>query len=85
MSKKTKTKKEKKKKKKEKAKSTKAKKRAARAQSIHAVSASSPVDEPLTEEIVTTGDWEIDIAGERVRARASLRPMFDPRMERVKC
>jgi 4-methylaminobutanoate oxidase (formaldehyde-forming) len=43
------------------------------------------IDEPLTEEIVTTGDWEIDIAGERVRARASLRPMFDPRMERVKC
>ncbi|MDH3229873.1 MAG: FAD-dependent oxidoreductase [Alphaproteobacteria bacterium] len=43
------------------------------------------IDEPLTAEIVTTGDWEIDVAGERTKARASLKPMFDPRMERIKC
>jgi 4-methylaminobutanoate oxidase (formaldehyde-forming) len=43
------------------------------------------IDEPLTAEIVTTGDWEIDIAGERIKALASLRPLFDPKMERIKC
>ena len=43
------------------------------------------IDEPLTAEIVTTGDWEIDVAGKRIKARASLKPMFDPRMERIKC
>lgn len=43
------------------------------------------IDRPLTAEIVAKGDWEIDIAGERIKARASLKPMFDPNMERVKC
>ena len=43
------------------------------------------IDEPLTAEIVAAGDWEIDVAGERIRARASLNPMFDPGMERIKC
>ena len=43
------------------------------------------IDEPLTQESVSTGDWEIDVAGERIRARASLKTMFDPRMERIKC
>ncbi len=43
------------------------------------------IDKPLTEKIVTTGDWEIDVAGCRIKARASLRPMFDPKMERIKC
>ena len=43
------------------------------------------LDRPLTTEIVSTGKWEVDIAGERIEARASLRPMFDPTMERIKC
>ncbi|MCT8329329.1 GcvT family protein [Albidovulum sediminis] len=40
---------------------------------------------PLTAEIVKAGDWEIDVAGKRVKARASLKPLFDPEMERIKC
>ena len=28
--------------------------------------------------------YEIDVAGTRVRAEASLRPMYDPKSERVK-
>lgn len=36
-------------------------------------------------EIVNKRHWEIDVAGERVKAVASLRPLFDPDMERVKC
>ncbi len=42
------------------------------------------LDEPLTAEIVNTGNWEIAVAGERVKARASLKPMYDPMMERIK-
>lgn len=40
---------------------------------------------PLTAEIVNSGDWEIDVAGDRTKAVASLKPLFDPQMERVKC
>jgi 4-methylaminobutanoate oxidase (formaldehyde-forming) len=43
------------------------------------------IDEPLTAEIVNTGGWEIDVAGDRIRARASLKPLFDPQMKRIKC
>lgn len=39
---------------------------------------------PLTAEIVKSGTWEIDVAGRRFEADASLKPMFDPKMERVK-
>lgn len=39
----------------------------------------------LTAEIVNGGNWEIDIAGQRVGAVASLKPLFDPAMARVKC
>lgn len=42
------------------------------------------LDQPLTAEIVRAGDWEIDIAGDRIKADASLKPMFDPKMERVR-
>jgi len=42
------------------------------------------LDEPLTAEIVNTGDWEIDLAGERIKAQASLRPLLDPGMERIR-
>jgi 4-methylaminobutanoate oxidase (formaldehyde-forming) len=43
------------------------------------------LDEPLSAEIVNTGNWEIDVAGERIKATASLRPLYDPKMERIKC
>jgi 4-methylaminobutanoate oxidase (formaldehyde-forming) len=33
---------------------------------------------------VLASDYEIDVAGTRVRAEASLRPMYDPKSERVK-
>ena len=42
-------------------------------------------DAPLTAEIVNAGDWEIGIAGQRVAAVGSLKPLLDPKMERVKC
>ena len=42
-------------------------------------------EEPLTATIIKEGDWEIEIAGEKFKAKASLRPMFDPTMERIKC
>jgi 4-methylaminobutanoate oxidase (formaldehyde-forming) len=31
-----------------------------------------------------TAGWEIEVAGVRVPAEASLRPMYDPKSERVK-
>jgi glycine cleavage system aminomethyltransferase T/glycine/D-amino acid oxidase-like deaminating enzyme len=43
------------------------------------------LDEPLTAEMVNSGKWEITIAGEPVEARASLKPLYDPMMERIKC
>lgn len=43
------------------------------------------IDEPLTAKIINAGDWEIDIAGKRVQAQASLRPLYDAKMERIKC
>ncbi|MEM7440095.1 MAG: FAD-dependent oxidoreductase [Pseudomonadota bacterium] len=42
------------------------------------------LDEPLTAEIVNDGDWSIEIAGERFAATASLKPLYDPGMEKVK-
>ncbi|WIY24459.1 GcvT family protein [Parasedimentitalea psychrophila] len=43
------------------------------------------LDRPLTAEIVRTGNWQLEVAGERHLATASLRPLFDPKMERIKC
>ena len=43
------------------------------------------LDEPLTAEIVNTGDWQIDVAGKHIKAQASLRSLYDPKMERIKC
>ena len=37
-----------------------------------------------TAEQVLASSYEIDVAGARVKARASLRPMYDPKSERVK-
>jgi 4-methylaminobutanoate oxidase (formaldehyde-forming) len=39
---------------------------------------------PLTAELVANGNWQIDIAGQKLPATASLKPLFDPAMARVK-
>ena len=33
---------------------------------------------------ISGGAWEVDVAGVRYPARASLRPMYDPKNERIK-
>ena len=33
---------------------------------------------------VSEGNWEVEVAGERIAAKASLSPMYDPRSERVR-
>jgi 4-methylaminobutanoate oxidase (formaldehyde-forming) len=38
----------------------------------------------LSAEDITEGRFEIDVAGTRVPARASLRPMYDPDRERIR-
>ncbi len=40
--------------------------------------------EPLTSTIVHDGAWQIDVAGTRIDAVASLRPLFDPTMDKIK-
>jgi len=40
--------------------------------------------EPITKAYIRDGTWEIDIAGTRYPAEVSLRPMYDPKMERIK-
>ena len=41
-------------------------------------------DEPVTRAYLETGAWEIEIARQRYRARASLRPLYDPTGERIR-
>lgn len=41
--------------------------------------------EIITADHVKTDQWEIEVAGKRFSAQASLRPFFDPMMERIKC
>lgn len=41
-------------------------------------------DEPIRPPWIRGGEWEVDIAGVRYPAVASLRPMYDPKMERIK-
>ena len=43
------------------------------------------LQEPLTAKIVETGAWQIEIADERYDAKASLTPLYDPAMNKVKC
>jgi len=40
--------------------------------------------EPIDAAYVTSGTWEVDIAGRRYPAEASLKPFYDPEMKRVK-
>ena len=42
------------------------------------------LDEPVTPDLVARGRWRIDIAGTRHEAVASLQPLYDPRLEKVK-
>jgi 4-methylaminobutanoate oxidase (formaldehyde-forming) len=39
---------------------------------------------PVTPDWLTSGRWEIDIAGTRYPAEVSLRPMYDPTSARVR-
>jgi 4-methylaminobutanoate oxidase (formaldehyde-forming) len=41
-------------------------------------------DAPLDQAWIDAGRWEVDVAGTRVPARASLRPLYDPGNERIK-
>jgi 4-methylaminobutanoate oxidase (formaldehyde-forming) len=40
--------------------------------------------EPVTPDVINSGTWEIDVAGSRFPAAASLRPMYDPDNSRIK-
>jgi len=41
-------------------------------------------EDGATPDFINSGSYEIDIAGERFPAKASLRPMYDPKNERVR-
>ena len=40
--------------------------------------------DPVDADYLAEGSWEVDIAGRRYPARVSLRPLYDPGMERVR-
>ena len=40
--------------------------------------------QPVSAEWIATGQYEVEVAAERVPARVSLRPFYDPASERVK-
>jgi 4-methylaminobutanoate oxidase (formaldehyde-forming) len=40
--------------------------------------------QPINKAYIQDGEWEIDIAGRRYPAEVSIRPMYDPKMERIK-
>jgi 4-methylaminobutanoate oxidase (formaldehyde-forming) len=39
--------------------------------------------EPITPAYITTGQWQVEIAGPRHDATASLSPLYDPRSDRI--
>jgi 4-methylaminobutanoate oxidase (formaldehyde-forming) len=41
--------------------------------------------EPIDPAYVKEGRWEVEIAGKTYPAEASLRPMYDPEMKKIKC
>ena len=41
-------------------------------------------DGPCTPKYIREGKWEVDVAGTRVPATVSLRPLYDPKNERIK-
>ena len=40
--------------------------------------------EPVNKAYIEGGEWEVDIAGTRYPARASLRPLYDPANNQIK-
>jgi len=42
-------------------------------------------EEGVSNELIAAEGFEILIGSRRVRARASLRPLYDPRGERIRC
>jgi len=40
--------------------------------------------EPVTPDFINSGTWEVDVASQRYRAAASLRPMYDPDNARIR-
>jgi 4-methylaminobutanoate oxidase (formaldehyde-forming) len=42
-------------------------------------------DQAVTEEWISEGAYEIEVAGVRYETRASLRPLYDPGMKKIKC
>jgi 4-methylaminobutanoate oxidase (formaldehyde-forming) len=40
---------------------------------------------PLTTAVIENGKWQIDVAGVLVDATASLKPLYDPAMEKIRC
>jgi 4-methylaminobutanoate oxidase (formaldehyde-forming) len=40
--------------------------------------------QPLDQAWIDAGQWEVDIAGERWPAVASLRPLYDPDMKKIR-
>lgn len=43
------------------------------------------LDVPVTAELVGAGRWEVDVGGSMVGAQASLKPILDPGLQRVRC
>jgi 4-methylaminobutanoate oxidase (formaldehyde-forming) len=41
-------------------------------------------DGPVTRDFISSADWQIEIAGQRHAARASLSPLYDPKGERIR-
>ena len=42
------------------------------------------LDEPITSDVLAASTWEVDVAGRRVPARVSLRPLYDPANDRIR-
>jgi len=42
------------------------------------------VEEEVSKEYIDAGNFEIDVAGERIPAKASLSAMYDPKAERMR-
>ena len=42
------------------------------------------LDEPITADVLTASSWEVDVAGRRLPAEVSLRPLYDPGNERIR-
>ena len=42
-------------------------------------------DRPLTAEVIAAGKWQIEIADIKYDATASLKPLYDPEMKKIRC